>query len=440
MIFDETPRWILYTGMSSLLCVAGALCVPLVSRASTSAATVNTRLLNYGLSLSAGSMLATSLYRMLPHDEKHKKQVFMGFLLGVVVSFILNFIVHAYTNHSLVHCAHGTGIHESDGHRHGSDHSNGGSDHHDVTHSNDQQSHFPAEMQQRDPVEPAPPKKPFLKKMPSLIDLLNKSDPAHGTCYGSMSCLPQDAEIAPASCRSDQYKKAVPCIENDIGYDLENLSMYRNRFLSIDSHGHEISGSTSSTEDMHPLHDGDGVSHHHHHHVATPFSKLVSIGVQTCAVMALHKFPEGFIIFFTNNDSKYSKAIGFSIFLSLAIHNFIEGFSMTLPLYAAFKRKWVAVLVTIVLGGGSQPLGALLGYLSFHYSGAREVHVNFLLSLTAGFLFVIGLQMFQTAVGFSDGHHHHDTDESMKDHALGTVCLHWCCAGVLLILSTGLFA
>lgn len=165
--------------------------------------------------------------------------------------------------------------------------------------------------------------------------------------------------------------------------------------------------------------------------------------MQTCLVLALHKFPEGFIIFYTNRSDS-SKSLGFSIFLSLTIHNFVEGFAMTLPFYTVFESKWVAILITAVLGGGSQPLGALIGYFIFKGSTPRdhEPNMDFLLSVTAGFLLVIGLQMFQTGIGFSDGHHHHqgEGDEEMKQsHSSGTTCLKWCCTGVLLILASALF-
>lgn len=301
--------------------------------------------------------------------------------------------------------------------------------------------------------------------------------------------------------------QGIACVENDIGYDLENLDTYRKNYMmgrrntieyassmrhSINpgprsvrsqavsrigldpqasnghTHSHSVGyghghyGSAPAVPTTHTIDDelefdhGHIHTHYdeelgisaHHHHVETPFSKLLSIGLQTCLVLTLHKFPEGLIIFYTN-QSDTTKSLGLSIFISLLLHNFVEGFAMTLPFFTAFESKWKAVMITAVLGGGSQPLGALIGYFIYKHSdhsdqkpGDAPPGMNFLLSLTAGFLTVISLQMFQTAVSFSDTHHHHaddDEQELEQNHTMGTTCLKWSCAGVCLILLSGIF-
>ncbi|SCW03163.1 LAFE_0G04346g1_1 [Lachancea fermentati] len=424
-MFDEFPRWVVYSSISSLLCIGGSFCVPLISGFCRSSASVNSKLLNYGLSVSAGSMMTTSLYKMLPHGAEDKKMVFLGFLVGTIVSFILNFVVHAYTSESLIH----------------GNHSDSDDDHHSHPNESALLDHSNISIQ-----APAPKMKKAnstLKSMPSLIDLLAKNETQAGSCYGSTSCVPMEpttsagAPLTTTTCHANQEASAIVCPENGIGYDLENLSVYRNHFLSG-----KVPSSHAAEEDSSSSHSGIASVDHHHHHVATPFSKLISIGVQTCVVIALHKFPEGLIIFYTNNEDDHNpSSLGFSIFLSLAMHNFIEGFSMTLPLYTAFKTKWHAVLIASLLGGGSQPLGACLGYFLLRGNQSKEIHVNFLLSLTSGFLFVIGLQMFQTAIGFSDSHHHHQNDASpSENHCLATTCLKWCCLGALLIIGSGIFS
>ena len=376
-------------------------------------------------------MITTSLYKMLPRDEKDKVVVFTGFLLGVVLSFLLNFVVHAYTSESLVHCGHDSqpsAVADSelgaDTHQHASE-----------------ETPLQPEMQQLKPSI----SRPSLRKAPSLIDLLVKKQPNSGDCYGSTPCAtvkgPANLDQPPVVCQAKDGVEAFACPENGIGYDLENLSVYREHFLSGAPHKHEHSNGAHPASSSSP-NQSILSEEHHHHHIATPFSKLLSIGIQTCLVISLHKFPEGFIVFFTNHNDSDSRSFGFSIFLSLAMHNFIEGFAMTLPLYAAFKTKFYAVLTASILGGGSQPLGALIGYLIFKHTGSAELHINFLLSLTSGILFLIGLQMLQTAIGFSDSHHHHDVHDpnDVEPHTLATTCLKWCCLGAFLILGSGLFA
>ncbi|CCE78488.1 Piso0_001111 [Millerozyma farinosa CBS 7064] len=160
----------------------------------------------------------------------------------------------------------------------------------------------------------------------------------------------------------------------------------------------------------HEHHEGD-----HHHHISTPFSRLLLLGVQNILAIALHKFPEGFMTFTTTETNK---ELGFSIFLSLAFHNFTEGFSMCLPLYFSFgpsKRyaKLKAFLICSLLGGLSQPCGAFLGWLFLKYSHKSfddpesSSSLNFvfgiIIAVTSGFLTVVGLSMYGSAVSFHGG-------------------------------------
>ena len=104
---SDWPKWAVYSGISSMLCVLGSFMVPVVYTVFHSHHEVNSKLLNYGLSLSAGSMLCTSLLKMLGATNKeHGVVVFCGFSAGCFISFILNHIVHSYTSQSLIHCAH----------------------------------------------------------------------------------------------------------------------------------------------------------------------------------------------------------------------------------------------------------------------------------------------------------------------------------------------
>ena len=545
----------------------------------------NTKLVNYGLSLSAGSMLTTAIYKILPkmtHDNRFS--VFFGVTGGILGSMFLNFLVHSFASGSLVHCSHeehgGSGEHlhshdildsnvDVEGHRNDDSYvSLGGHGHGErisgETETEPLLSHGGCTSSNANTTTAQ------VKPRKSFFDLVrrSKSNGCVGDCRDLLSCNAatltlQSAASMRSLSRNKYHKNAdggsgngdgnggncgcntqcgdvtrdnldsatsvpdcfydseiyvdgkpttgqrgISCVENAIGYDLENLDYYRKNFLSgtnvittaIDSWPDEGSAEDTSvsetlasnanvddtagaTEGPHSrsvspvaatavggeeeAQEGRRVSmisahgHHlHHHHVETPFSKLLSIGMQTCLVLTLHKFPEGFIIYYTNNAKQGSNGggsnsdLGFSIFVSLAIHNFVEGFAMTLPLYSVFETKWLALLITTILCGGSQPLGALIGYLIFRGKGIEvpngsgdpkadiKSHMTLLLSITAGFLLVIALQMFQTGVGFSDAHHHHPGDDDSEihhTHSSGNTCLKWCLGGVLLILAGSVF-
>ncbi|EDO18529.1 hypothetical protein Kpol_2001p34 [Vanderwaltozyma polyspora DSM 70294] len=470
----DIPRWLSFSLINSGLCILGGLCVPLLSMTLRTKQNTNTKLVNYGLSLSAGSMITTALYKMLPHmDDKNSVEVFVGLLFGILTSLSINYIVHAFASESLLHCAHS---HDTEHHDDHSDH-----EHTEVSYTgndNDQSS----DSLVNDEVRPLLSKRNTQKS--TLIDLITNTESSNmgscdlGSCVPmakskSFSCVPEPVQSSAitrsGSCCSRPttenattnstigkgHGHGVSCLENDVGYDLENLSIYREHFLSgrksnadLEQHPHIHNDTIHNSASYHSDHQfNDHVSRDHHHHLETPFSKLLSIGLQTVLVLTLHKFPEGFIIYYTNRGDK-SSSLGLSIFISLAIHNFVEGFAMTLPFYAALQSKTIPILITTVLGGGSQPLGALIGYWIFRNKDKdsndpeSDLRMQFFLSLTAGFLLVIGLQMFQTGIGFSDGHHHHDgeQDEEVKEnHSLGTTCLKWCCIGVVLILASGLF-
>ncbi|KAL6933639.1 uncharacterized protein HGUI_02678 [Hanseniaspora guilliermondii] len=504
---QDIPIWIIYTTISSILCIFGVLLVPTIdfikkfrakakirnndalsrlekdnlihsydNNSSYEQSTRSAKLLNYGLSLSAGSMIVTSIYKVLPRSNLHNKNVLIscGWVSGLILSLCLNYIVHHYTNESLIHCAHSEGDQKAE---HSHSHSDTSEeDQHEVS-SKHSHSHLSLGNMKLSKLDEACQS---LNKQ-SSSPLLNKSR--------SHSNLPE----------------SIKCLENTIGYDLKNIDHYRSMVFNknssklhedtpLTSEGSNNYGSTSTQEgnQTHHLHshsihphfddfssDSDEVPQHSHK-FETPFSKLFSIGLQTCLALSLHKLPEGLIIYFSNLD-KESRAMdgtdttkGSSIFIALAIHNFIEGFAMCLPIYTAFASKAKAVVLISLLGGVTQPLGAFIGYLIYnaymkkqkdsttgiiHWISQNSSTVNILLmSVTSGFLFVISLQMLQTAIGFSDSHDHDHsdvngdqmdvndgTDELGHDfsdshHTFGTNCVKWACFGGFLVLVSGVFS
>ncbi|RKP08360.1 hypothetical protein THASP1DRAFT_10159, partial [Thamnocephalis sphaerospora] len=74
--------------------------------------------------------------------------------------------------------------------------------------------------------------------------------------------------------------------------------------------------------------------------------------------VALHKLPEGLIAFL---GARTSAALGWPLITAILIHNIPDGLAISVPVYAATGSRFRAFLVAAVLGGLSQPLGALLG-------------------------------------------------------------------------------
>ncbi|CAJ0893649.1 3639_t:CDS:2 [Entrophospora sp. SA101] len=122
-------------------------------------------------------------------------------------------------------------------------------------------------------------------------------------------------------------------------------------------------------------------------------SQLMHIGIQTALAISIHKFPEGLVTFIT---SKVSPTIGFTLFFAIALHNISEGFTIALPLYMATRSRIKSFLYASLLGGLSQPLGALIGYLFLKESQLRCWDHNFvygtLFAAVSGLMSVICVQ------------------------------------------------
>ncbi|KAI4950841.1 hypothetical protein J4E86_007348 [Alternaria arbusti] len=166
---------------------------------------------------------------------------------------------------------------------------------------------------------------------------------------------------------------------------------------------HSRSSSTTSSHTDHHHHHGHSHDEHdqeaqqHHHHV--PTNAFLSLGLQTSTAIALHKIPEGFITYATNHANP---TLGFSIFLALFIHNITEGFALALPLYLAIGSRWKAMLISAVLGGVSQPLGAGVAALWFKIQGRGREHgadegmdtiYGCMFAVTAGIMAMVSLQL-----------------------------------------------
>ncbi|KKY23317.1 putative zinc transporter zupt [Diplodia seriata] len=130
----------------------------------------------------------------------------------------------------------------------------------------------------------------------------------------------------------------------------------------------------------------------------------MSIGLQTSLAIALHKLPEGFITYATNHANP---TLGFAVFLALFIHNITEGFAMALPLYLAINSRWKAMVISSILGGASQPLGAGVAALWFRIAGRTgigepgESVYGGMFAVTAGVMASVALQLFQESIALT---------------------------------------
>ena len=109
---------------------------------------------------------------------------------------------------------------------------------------------------------------------------------------------------------------------------------------------------------------------------------------------------------------------------------------MCLPLYFSMAEtskfaKVKAVSLSAILGGLSQPLGAILGYFFLKvnedkYSLSRlNLIFGITMAITSGFLTVVALSMYGSAVSFGGNANHVMT---------------WCIIGIILIGSSSILS
>lgn len=359
-------------------------------------------------SLSGGTLLAASLFKLLPQglgyiqsalDGTHKANVylFVAFTTGLSLCWMLNALVHLFTAKSVVHCAHdveqGHGAdhssshshsytEEPEPHQHAHYHSHG-IDHEgtqidprgpmsrrsmanlmgfdETSHLLDQNSvvlqnhavHQHYKMQDQGQFAPAPP--PMLLAASTRILRCHKP----GSCRGFLSLKRCSKNIHDSHCTCGD--------ENDVG----------------------VYGDLRENDCPEDEQDPE----YHHHHVTTESGQFYSIGIQTAIAITVHKFPEGFLLYATN---KADQALGFQVFIALALHNFTEAFSVASPLYVALRNRVLALVISIVLCGGSQPLGALAA--KFMLKGKiidldSSLELGLMVAGVAGFMTTIGIQM-----------------------------------------------
>ena len=170
----------------------------------------------------------------------------------------------------------------------------------------------------------------------------------------------------------------------------------------FDANSATLNGNTDNNLDLHKTHTNETTSSHHpdHHHHHVPSNAFLSIGLQTSIAIALHKLPEGFITYATNHANP---KLGVTVFLALFIHNITEGFALALPLYLAINNRLKAMVISFVLGGLSQPIGAGVAAIWFKLAGQgdwapSEGVYGGMFAVTAGIMASVALQLFSESL------------------------------------------
>ncbi|KAL3480740.1 Zinc/iron permease [Aspergillus californicus] len=423
---NDLRGWVM-SAVSGAACVLGSsiICVDLLLRRFSPRTNFqivhNNSFLSASLCLSAGVILFTSLYSMLPTARQHLEKAGWSrslsayalislFIAGVVGIRVLSALLHKFLPSHVVDCAH---THEQSSRRN-SDLERG--DRRPNEESGDSEE-TPLLSQSRDSISqtiPAFLRRPSQSRLPQRqADEAVRSGPepwrvrlgrrlsgfwggvkAHcdenGPCYGfSQACGNECSKtlVLPVHKADSASDTDIPAPDHPP--DISSSS----------SHTVVVTGPSSPTTgpDEQSKHNAGG---QHHHHV--PQNAFLSLGLQTSVAIALHKLPEGFITYATNHASP---SLGMNIFLALFIHNISEGFAMALPLYLALKSRGWAMFWSSILGGISQPAGA--GLAALWIWGARKAGsgsgdgdnesswavYGCMFAVTAGVMTSVGLQL-----------------------------------------------
>jgi len=115
-------------------------------------------------------------------------------------------------------------------------------------------------------------------------------------------------------------------------------------------------------------------------------NSLAKLGILSLISIVLHNVFEGILTFMS---CQIDLKLGISMALAISLHNIPEGISIAIPLYYANKSK-KKILLTVIVAGLSELLGALLAYL-FLMPFINNFVLGVILALTAGIMLNIGL-------------------------------------------------
>ncbi|KAL3467213.1 Zinc/iron permease [Aspergillus heterothallicus] len=441
---NDLRGWVM-SAVSGAACVLGSsvICVDLLVRRFSPRSDFQIAhsnvFLSASLCLSAGVILFTSLYSMLPTARDHLEKAgwspsrssyaLVGlFIAGVVGIRALSALLHKFLPSHVVDCAHSHGQTppRDDDLEHGTMHSHPAPRRPNqtsertplLTRSHKSTPAVPGPQmteRQLDGVAregPEPWRVRLGRRLSGFIGAPKSHCDENGPCYGfSQACGDECSKtlVRPAITADDASESdVVPA--SDRSNDISSSSS------QTDVVDRPVSSHTEPEE--HAKAQLSAPQHHHH----VPQNAFLSIGLQTSVAIALHKLPEGFITYATNHASP---TLGMTVFLALFIHNISEGFAMALPLYLAINSRGWAMFWSSLLGGISQPAGA--GLAALWIWGARKAGsgagdgqnetswavYGCMFAVTAGVMTSVGLQLFteglvlthqrNMAIGFAIG-------------------------------------
>ncbi|KAI3655771.1 hypothetical protein MP638_006285, partial [Amoeboaphelidium occidentale] len=126
-----------------------------------------------------------------------------------------------------------------------------------------------------------------------------------------------------------------------------------------------------------------------------PLPELKNVSVATALVLALHKIPEGIVMF---ASAVANPQFGAFVALSLIVHNIPEALAISLPMHAA--GFWLKEFVYAMAVGVMQPIGAGLGYLLVSTVGFSDLAQGLVYApLSAMLTYVVVSGMLPAAFG-----------------------------------------
>ncbi|KAL4889194.1 Zinc/iron permease [Aspergillus ambiguus] len=446
---NDLRGWVM-SAVSGLACVLGSsvICVDLFlrhfSHHKNFQIVSHNGFLSASMCLSAGVILFTSLYSMLPTAHEYFLRAgwsaslaaysLVGlFLAGVIVIRLVSAFIHRYIPSHVVDCAHTHDPSPSD-----LEHGN----HHRHEHHHPRPTEPYPRSTERSPLltrscksTPAVPllhpenevETPPYRSEPWRVRLARRWNrwmggvkaqcDENGPCYGfSQACGRECSKtLVVAEIPASDDLEAAPLIPDSTNIpvrfesrqaDSDTPQPGLNTPSSSSSHTSVPDYQNAPTDDAaKPALPSANTQHHHH----VPQNAFLSIGLQTSVAIALHKLPEGFITYATNHASP---TLGLTVFLALFIHNISEGFAMALPLYLALHSRAKAMFWSSLLGGISQPAGA--GLAALWIWGAQHAGrsgddssdppwavYGGMFAATAGVMTSVGLQLFSEGLGLT---------------------------------------
>ena len=127
-------------------------------------------------------------------------------------------------------------------------------------------------------------------------------------------------------------------------------------------------------------------------------SSLYKLGIISAIVLVMHNVPEGIITFLTSGKDLN---LGIKIALAITLHNIPEGICIAVPIYYSTKKKSRAIITTLI-SGLSEPLGAILAYLFLYkYITTDILHIIFI--IVAGIMISLAInEILKESIKYSN--------------------------------------